>query len=97
MSCCGRGRTTPGGGVGGLRGESRSGPAARTVYFRYLGGSQLSAFGPISGRSYRFGAPGAVLPVDPRDGPSLDRVPKLERVGGPDRTPRRRYSARGNR
>jgi len=43
----------------------------------------LTVYGPVSGRSYRFNAPGAVLAVDPRDQRSLEAVPKLLRVVGP--------------
>lgn len=45
--------------------------------FQYTGASTLTAYGPVSGRSYRFGAPGAVVTVDPRDARSLVAIPKL--------------------
>lgn len=44
---------------------------------RYTGASTLTAYGPISGRSYHFGSPGTVVPVDPRDLPWLTAIPKL--------------------
>lgn len=89
MSCCGRGTRTPGGIAGGSqlrppeRGAHGAVRPAKSVYFQYTGSTELTAQGPISGRSYRFHAPGSVLPVDPRDRRSLEMVPKLRRVDGP--------------
>ncbi len=89
MSCCGRGSRSP----GGITSGSPSRPAGRrrgkspnrgiAVYFQYQGASVLGVYGPVSGRSYRFNNPGAVLAVDPRDRRSLEAVPKLRRVAGP--------------
>lgn len=88
MSCCGRGTTTPGGRGGGpartparRQGHGGRGPAP-AVYFQYVGTSRLTVYGPVSGRSYRFETPGAVLPVDPRDRRSLAAVPMLCRAAG---------------
>lgn len=89
MSCCGRGTRTPGGslsGVSGRPGGRRIAPndgRTATVFFQYTGPTQLTAFGPFSGRAYRFGNAGAILPVNPRDQRSLDAVPNLRRVAGP--------------
>ena len=89
MSCCGRGARTPGGiasdSPGRPPGRRRAdGPSRRlpAVYFQYVGASVLTAYGPVSGRSYRFNTSGAVLAVDPRDQRSLETVPKLRRVHG---------------
>lgn len=48
-----------------------------SVQFRYVGATSLIVEGPISGRRYFFGAPGAVLAIDPRDSPSMAGVPTL--------------------
>lgn len=50
------------------------------VSFRYTGGRMLTARGAVTGRVYRFAAPGAVVAVDPRDAPGLQAVPNLRRV-----------------
>ena len=95
MSCCGRGARTPGGiardSPGKPAGRRRAdGPSRRfpAVRFQYVGTSVLTAYGPVSGRSYRFNTPGAVVAVDPRDQRSLEAVPKLRRVVGPAVPPR---------
>jgi hypothetical protein len=48
--------------------------------FQYVGKTAITAVGPISGRQYRFGYPGAILQVDPRDGASLAAVPNLRQI-----------------
>lgn len=82
MSCCGRGATTPGGIISdsASRRRSRTGNQHRGIYIQYVGVSVLTAYGPVSGRSYRFNTPGAVLAVDPRDRASLEAIAKLRRV-----------------
>lgn len=84
MSCCGRGTRTPGGGahtVDGRATRDLGAPGSRhrgsDVSLQYTGASTLTAYGPISGRSYRFDSPGAVVPVDPRDASWLAAIPKL--------------------
>jgi hypothetical protein len=49
-------------------------------FFRYVGETALTVAGPISGKYYRFPAPGATVEADPRDAPSLEQVPQLRRV-----------------
>jgi hypothetical protein len=51
-----------------------------TVSFEYVGRSTLTAIGPVTGRRYRFGAPGARVAVDVRDRPSLVSVPHLRQL-----------------
>lgn len=51
--------------------------AAPPVLVRYGGARQLAVRGAVTGRIYRFAAPGAVLPVDPRDLPGMAAVPHL--------------------
>lgn len=90
MSCCGRGRVfrqlnypTP------QSAESILVPPGRAsqqihppnaVLFQYIGKSGMTVFGPITGRRYRFGQPGIIVSVDPRDAPSIDNVPHLQRA-----------------
>jgi hypothetical protein len=50
------------------------------VFFEYIGETGLTAFGPITGRHYRFSAPGARVAVDGRDAPSVMAVPSLRPV-----------------
>lgn len=51
-----------------------------SVAFVYEGHRGLSVEGPLTGRRYRFAAPGAVVEVDGRDAPSLTAVPGLRRL-----------------
>lgn len=53
------------------------------TYFQYIGKTALTAVGPVSGRTYRFDRPGAVVAVDPRDRRSLAAVPSLTQVATP--------------
>lgn len=89
-------RGTAGGAVGGAPSGTPVGrarpattapvPAGRRsayAYFRYTGKTALTAYGPISGRSYRFERTGAVVAVDPRDRRSLAAVPSLIQVPAP--------------
>ena len=58
-------------------------PARRTtVRFRYTGDKALTVIGAMTGRRYRFGGPGAVVPVDVRDRGSLRKIPKLRQLPG---------------
>ena len=50
------------------------------VQFEYTGRTGLTVIGAVSGRRYRFDESGARVIVDPRDRPSLARVPKLRQV-----------------
>ena len=50
------------------------------VSFQYVGKTALTAGGIISGRKYRFSAPGDVQLVDKRDAQSLMSVPVLKRL-----------------
>jgi hypothetical protein len=84
MGCCSRRRTqfhaeplggSPAGGPPQTRGPI--GPASTPIYFEYTGQTGLSVRGPITGRNYRFGGPGARIGVDSRDAPALMAVPML--------------------
>jgi hypothetical protein len=74
MSCCGKQRTQ-------LTGSfSPGGSVPERHFFRYVGETALTVAGPLSGKYYRFPAPGATVEADPRDAPSLEQVPQLRRV-----------------
>jgi len=49
------------------------------VTFEYVGATAMTVQGPLTGRVYRFAAPGSQLSVDPRDAASLGAVPRLRR------------------
>jgi len=51
-----------------------------SAQFEYTGATALTAVGPITGRRYRFPAPGAIVEVNERDAPSLAAVPHLRRI-----------------
>jgi hypothetical protein len=72
MSCCGQQRQ--------LFGSQSSGPAPERHFFRYVGGTALTVAGPVSGKYYRFPAPGSTVEADPADALSLEQVPQLRRV-----------------
>jgi len=95
MSCCGNrplrtdgaDRATGGPGSSAWSGGSPAVPhpgaaAARPAdpEFRYVGASSLTVTGPVTGRAYRFAAPGARLAVNRHDAPSLLYVPSLQPV-----------------
>jgi hypothetical protein len=52
----------------------------RGVPFQYVGKTALTAVSPTSGRQYRFGHPGAIVEVDPRDRASLANIPSLREI-----------------
>lgn len=74
MSCCGKQRTQFTGSF------SAGGSAPERHFFRYVGKTALTVAGPLSGKYYRFPAPGATVEADPRDAASLERVPQLRKV-----------------
>jgi hypothetical protein len=83
MSCCGGARQQLGGiGRPAALPPTAAAPARRfTIAFEYTGATALTVVGPASGRRYRFEGPGARQVVDPRDRPSLARVPRLREIG----------------
>lgn len=74
MSCCGQQRTQFTGSF------SSGGSTPERHFFRYVGKTALTVAGPLSGKYYRFPAPGATVEADPRDAPSLEQVPQLRKV-----------------
>ena len=51
-----------------------------SAYFEYTGKTAMTAKGPLSGRTYRFPAPGSRVEADLRDSRHLAAVPNLIRV-----------------
>ena len=75
MACCGSESGAPGG-----RHTNRAGVPPLRFFFRYTGRTQSTVAGPVSGRYYRFAAPGATVEADPRDVPWLEQLPDLRRI-----------------
>ena len=50
------------------------------VYFEYTGSTGLTVVGSATNKKYRFDQPGSRIEVDPRDRPSLAKVPNLREV-----------------
>lgn len=70
MSCCGQGRRSHErmSGQAYERGEiTRTAPPAGSVFFEYVGGTAMTVVGPVTGRRYRFGWPGAQVAIDEQD------------------------------
>jgi hypothetical protein len=59
-------------------------PRLSFQYFEYVGATGITAFGPVTGRRYRFATPGAIVAVDDRDAPSMSGVPNVRRTRGPE-------------
>lgn len=59
-------------------------PRPSFQYFEYLGATGLTAFGPVTGRRYRFASRGAIVAVDERDAPSMSGVPNVRKTNGPE-------------
>jgi hypothetical protein len=90
MSCCGRSflpsSSNPSSGrIHGLpdgpalvAGASAAAPS--DPWMQYVGQSALTVTGPVTGRTYRFAAPGASLAVNRHDAASLLYVPTLKPV-----------------
>jgi len=57
-------------------GSGRDLPAGNAI-FEYAGATSLAAIGPVTRRTYFFGAAGVRLEVDRRDAEGLRRVPSL--------------------
>jgi hypothetical protein len=88
MSCCGKHRAAGGSVPPRLPTATTTSSTVRlarqtSVFFEYVGRTGLTVVGPVSGRRYRFDAPGSRVPVDPADKPSLAAVPALRQVSGP--------------
>ena len=92
MGCCGNRRlqaraTGPGtaAGAGASAGVvQRRAATSPEMVFQYVGTTGLTVEGPITGKRYRFAAPGARVAVDGRDAPSVRGVPNLRLLPGAD-------------
>jgi len=88
--CCGKNRAAAQAaatsGAGDRRTSSRPAPAAlpstatSEIVFEFVGHGAASVRGPVSGRVYRFSAPGDRLRIDLRDRPGLAAMPALRWV-----------------
>jgi hypothetical protein len=79
MACCGQRR----GAIdtsGTAAAAKRPPPKARVVLYQYTGPSAMTVAGPMSGATYRFGAPGAKVQIDTRDASSMAGLPNLRRL-----------------
>ena len=90
MSCCGRQRQQyQASAQTHQTSESASIPAQpRTVrdsvaYFEYTGKTTLTVIGSVTGKYYRFPAPGAIVAVDQLDRVTVAAVPNLRQVRNP--------------
>jgi hypothetical protein len=63
-----------------VRPPTTFGASPPRVYFRYVGATALTVFGPVTQTRYRFTSPGVTIAVDPRDGAGLAQVPHLQQV-----------------
>ena len=50
------------------------------VYFEYVGLTGLTVIGSATSKKYRFDRPGSRVEIDPRDRPSISKVPNLREV-----------------
>ena len=85
MPCCGQQKSNLGYGNQSVqsRGATRTGsrPALRySIYFEYVGQTGLTVYGAATNKKYRFDRTGSRIEVDPRDRPSLSKVPNLREV-----------------
>ncbi|HEX6125309.1 MAG TPA: hypothetical protein VFZ23_08030 [Pyrinomonadaceae bacterium] len=86
MSCCGKQNTEFG--SRGRASQSRRPVAVSgvrtnyryTVHFEYVGKTGLTVIGSATKKKYRFERPGSRVEIDPRDRPSLAKVPNLREV-----------------
>ena len=86
MRCCGQSQaiyaeTSPSSRSLGPRTATRR-HAVLAGRYEYTGPTRLTVRAPLSGRTYVFDGPGAVLDVDPVDASSLATVPGLKAVSG---------------
>jgi hypothetical protein len=83
--CCGNRRAnavaTLAHGIGQQpRGVPQARPERPQVRFEYTGQTSLAVIGNITGATYRFPAPGAIVPVDGRDAAAVSGVPNVRRT-----------------
>ena len=84
MGCCGQNRPAPPVEQSSPPHVTLTSKTPSAQYFEYVGTTSLRAFGSVTGRRYRFARPGALVPVDERDAPSMSGVPNLRRAPAPE-------------
>jgi hypothetical protein len=71
--------------------EQRAGRTASVrdtvAYFEYTGRTSLTVMGPVTGKRYRFEAPGDIAAVDQMDRVGVAAVPNLRQVMNPRGNP----------
>ena len=83
MPCCGQQKSNLGYGNQSVqtRKVTNARPAYRySIYFEYVGQTGLTVYGAATNKKYRFDRTGSRIEVDPRDRPSLSKVPNLREV-----------------
>ena len=89
MPCCGQQKTDFGSRPRGVQTRTSTNNSARparrySVYFEYVGNTGLTVFGSATNKKYRFDRSGSRVEVDPRDRPSLSKVPNLREITSVD-------------
>ena len=85
MPCCGQKKPDFGPGPRSVQPYKSTNNVARpgyrySVYFEYVGNTALTVLGSATNKKYRFNGSGSRVEVDPRDRPSLAKVPNLREV-----------------
>ena len=91
MACCGGSRrihhkpapTHSGAGRAAPGSPERDARRYSHAFFQYVGQTGMTVVGPVTGRRYRFAAPGQIVAVDPLDRRSVATVPSLRQVARP--------------
>jgi hypothetical protein len=85
MPCCGQQKSENRSRAQAQPGHKSAATVARpkyryAVYFEYVGPTALTVIGSATNKKYRFGRPGSRVEIDPRDRPSISKVPNLREV-----------------
>jgi len=85
MPCCGQQKSDFGFSSQGVQTRKSTNNSVRpvrrySIYFEYVGNTGLTVFGSATNKKYRFDRTGSRVEVDPRDRPSLAKVPNLREV-----------------
>jgi hypothetical protein len=83
MPCCGKSGPSYMGTANQLTSDAPTAPVRpeATLVFEYVGHTGLTVFGPVTGRRYRFDAPGVRVAVAASDRAGLARVAVLRQRG----------------
>lgn len=83
MACCGQTRAQLSlTGKAALAANRVVAAPTPALLFEYTGRTGMTVVGSGTGRTYRFGEPGARVQIDARDVASLAAVPNLSRIRG---------------